>query len=123
MGLPVTPDDQKPAAYYNDIQDGQNTTATRKAVPGGALSIEIGMFPTSANPTTAKFVFVVFNALSDAEEDVMLATNSTRFLIPTGEFQRFTFPPDDPCRRYAFRTDAATETNGSRIIQRIGSLL
>lgn len=123
MGLPVTPDDQKPAAYYNDLTDGQNTTITRKAVPGGAISIEIGMFPTTGVATTAKFVFVVFNALSDAEEDVMIATNSTRFLIPTGEFQKFTFPATDPCTRYAFRTDAATETAGSRIIQRIGSLL
>lgn len=123
MGLPVTPDDQKPAAFYNDINDGVTTTVARKSIPAGALSIELGLFQTTGTATTAKFVFVVFNAMSDSEEDAMIANNSTRFLIPTGQFQKFTFPAADPCLRYAFRTDAATETAGSRLIQRIGSLL
>lgn len=123
MGLPVTPEDQKPAAFYNDLTDGQTTTITRKSVPGGATSIELGLFPTTGTATTAKFLFVVFNALSDSEEDNLIANNATRFVIPAGMFQRFTFPPDDPCTRYAFRTEAATETAGSRTIQRIGSLL
>lgn len=121
MGIPVTPDDQKPLAYYADENTGVTTTIVRKQVPGGALSLQLGLYPTTGTATTAKWVFVAVNALSDSEEAYMLATPGARIAIPAGDLQTLSFPAADPLLRYAFMTDAATETAGSRLIQRIGS--
>lgn len=123
MPIPVTPDAEAPAAYYCDETAGPTTTITRKTVPGGAACLEIGLFQTTGTVTTAKFLFVVFNAIGDAEETTMLANPSTRLCIPTGKFERLLFSVDDPLLRYAFASDAAAETAGSKCIQRIGSLL
>lgn len=122
-GYPVLTGDQQAAAVYSDETASPTTAATRKAIPGGASFIELGIFPSGASATTAKFLYVAVNALSDSEEDYMLANASTRIAIPTGEIQRVMFPAADPCLRYAFTTDAATETNGSKCIQRVGSLV
>ncbi len=123
MGLPVTPDAEAPVAYYGDETASPTTTITRKSVPGGAKTLEIGLFQTTGTVTTAKFLYVVFNAISDAEEAAMLANPATRVCIPAGRFEKFMFPTTDPLTRYAFASDVATETAGSRCIQRIGSLL
>lgn len=120
-GYPVLTGDQQASAVYSDETASPTTTATRKTVPGGASFIELGIFQSGASATTAKFLFVAVNAISDSEEDYMLAAPSARICIPSGEFQRIMFPKDDPCLRYAFTTDAATETNGSKCVQRIGS--
>lgn len=121
MGLPVTPDDQKPLAYYADETTGVTTTIVRKAVPGGALSLQIGLFANAANAPTAKWLFVAVNAMSDSEEAYMLATPGARIAVPVGDLQPLHFPLTDPLLRYAFCTDAAAEANGNRVIQRIGS--
>lgn len=121
MGIPVTPDDQKPLAYYADENTGVTTTIVRKSVPGGALSLQIGLFANAASAPTAKWLFVAVNALSDSEEAYMLATPGARLAIPVGELQPLQFPAADPLLRYAFTTDAATESVGNRVIQRIGS--
>ena len=122
-GYPVLTADQQSAAVYSDETASPTTTTTRKAIPGGASFVELGIFGSSASNPTAKFLYVAVNALSDSEEDYMLATPSARLCIPAGEFQRIMFPVSDPCLRYAFATDAATETNGSKCIQRIGSIV
>lgn len=122
-GYPVLTGDEQPAAVYNDENASPTTTTVRKQVPGGASFIEIGLFQSAANAPTAKFLFLVVNALSDSEEDYMLSNAATRICIPVGEFQRVMFPNDAPCTRYAFRTDAAAESVGSKCIQRVGSLL
>lgn len=123
MGLPTTPDAESPVAYYGDETASPTTTVTRKAVPAGAKTLELGIFQTTAAVTTAKFLYVAFNALSNSEEDAMLANPSTRMCIPAEKFEKFVFPVNDPLTRYAFVTDVATETAGSKCIQRIGSLL
>lgn len=123
MGIPVTPDAESPAAFYSDETASPTTTITRKSVPGGARMLEIGLFQTTGTATTAKFLYVVVNAISDAEEAAMLANVTTRITIPAGQWERLVFPTAEPLTRYAFATDAATETAGSRCLQRIGSLL
>lgn len=123
MPIPVTPDAEAPLAYYGDETSGPTTTATRKTVPSGAACLEIGLFPTTGTATTAKFLFVVVNAESDSEENDMLADPKSRLCIPTGKFERLLFSADDPLTRYAFTTDVAAESAGSKCIQRIGSLL
>lgn len=122
-GYPVITGDQQAAAIYSDETASPTTTVTRKQVPGGASFIELGLFQSGPSAPTAKFIYVAVNALSNSEEDYMLSTPATRIAIPVGEFQRIMFPDSDPCLRYAFATDVATETNGSKCIQRIGSLL
>lgn len=122
-GYPVLTGDQQAAAVYSDETASPTTTVNRKSVPSGASFIELGLFPTTANAATAKFLYVAVNALSDSEEDYMLSNPSTRICIPAGEFQRIMAPDSDPITRYAFTTDAAAETAGSKCIQRIGSLL
>jgi hypothetical protein len=123
MGLPVTPDAESPAAYYGDETASPTTTRTTKTIPGGAKALEIGLFPTTASATTARFLFVCFNALSDSEAASMLANVGSRVCIPAGKMEKFVFPTADPLIRYDFTTDAASETAGSKCIQRIGSLL
>lgn len=120
MGLPTTPDDQKPLAYYTDETVDAATAITRKQVPGGALSLQIGMYANAANPPTAKWLFLAVNALSDSEEAYMLSTPGARLAIPVGETQQISFPLTDPLTRYAFCADSAA-TVGNRVIQRIGS--
>lgn len=122
-GYPVLTGDEQASAVYSDETASPTTTVTRKSVPGGASFVELGLFQSGASAPTAKFIYVAVNALSDSEEDYMLSTPSARICIPVGEFQRIMFPANDPCLRYAFSTDAATETNGSKCIQRIGSLV
>lgn len=123
MGIPTTPDDQKAAAYYFDETTGLTTTVVRKAVPGGAMSLEIGHYQTTGTVSTAKLLYVAFNALSDSEEDNMLASVGQRAVIPTGQTRKFLFPAAAPLTRYCMKTDAATETAGSIVIQAIGSAL
>lgn len=119
----TAPLDQQSAAYYFDETTGLTTSIVRKQVPGGAISIELGLYPTTSSPTTARFLYVCFNAVSDSEEANMLATVGQRAVIPAGFSMKFTFDPKTPLTRYAMRTDAAAETNGSIAIQSIGSLL
>lgn len=115
--------DERPAAVYCDETANLTTTIVRKTVVGGGSFVEIGMFPTTGTATTAKFVFVCFNALSDSEEVALLANPSTRFCIPAGEVQKFVFEVTNPCTRYAMVSDAGAETAGSKTVQRIGSLI
>lgn len=122
-GYPVLTGDQQAAAVYSDETASPTTTVTRKAVPGGASFVELGIFQSGVSAPTAKFLYVAVNALSDSEEDYMLSTPSTRICIPVGEFQRIMAPDSDPITRYGFTTDAAAESNGSKCIQRIGSLV
>lgn len=123
MGLPVNPPDMKPAAVFCDETNGLTTTIVRKTVPGGASFVELGLFASTGSAPTAKFLYVCFNALSDSEEAAMLANPSSRFCIPVGEVQKFLFEASDPCLRYAMATDAATESVGSKVVQRVGSLV
>lgn len=121
MGLPVNPPDMRPAAVYCDETANLTTSIVRKTVPGGGAFVELGLFASTASAPTAKFLYVCFNALSDSEEAAMLANPSSRFCIPVGEAQKFIFEASDPCLRYAMQTDAAAESVGSKVVQRIGS--
>lgn len=122
-GFPVLAGDEQGAAVYNDETSSPTTVITRKSVPAGASYVELGLFPSTNSAPTAKFLFVVVNAASDSEEDFLIATPSARICIPVGEMQRIMFPESDPCTRYAFASDAATESVGTKCIQRVGGLV
>lgn len=120
-GYPMLIGEEQPSAVYNDETNNATNTIVRKSIPGGASFVELGMYP-GTNAPTARFLYVVVNALSDAEETFMLDNPSTRICIPLGEMQRITFPDSDPLTRYAFKTDVA-ETGNNKVVQRVGSLL
>ena len=122
-GFPVLTGEQQAAAYYSDESSGVTTTTVRKSVPGGATSIELGLFSSTSTSASARFLYVAYGAISDSEEDYMLATPGLRDVIPLGEVKRVDFPESDPCLRYAIKTDAATESNGNLVTHTIGSLV
>lgn len=122
--MPIPTESDLPLDWYSDSSTGVTSTlaaGNRKKVPAGALQMQIGLFPTTANPSTARTLFVALNALSDSEEDQILSgALSGRIEIPAGFWEVLKFDPTNPLLRYAIATDAATETNGGRVIQRIG---
>lgn len=126
MPLPTTA--QAPAAWYSDGNTNVTTTVVRKSVAGGAAFLDIGLFKNQAAAATAVWLYVAINAMSNSEEDLILASaGPQRLEIPVGstlaDMQRIQAPTNDPITRYAFRTDAAAESVGNRVVQRIGSLL
>lgn len=116
------------AAWTNDANVDVTTTVVRKTVPGGAAFLDIGLMRKVAAVPTALYLYVAINAVSDAEETAILAAaGPQRIEIPFGatlrDMQRIMAPGSEPITRYAFCTDAATESVGNRVVQRIGGLL
>ena len=96
----------------------------RKSIPSGAALCVVGLFRRAANQPTATCVYLAVNARNSAEEDAILAgTIQGRITVPVDQWQTFGGTDGDPVYRYAARSDANTETNGSRFLQRQGSLL
>lgn len=124
--VPTSDTLQEPLAWTEEINDDlmSGGTLVRKQIPGGAALLHIKLCRRTANQPTATCVYVVVNARNDIEEDAMMAgTIKGRIAVPVDEWQPFGGPDGDPVYRYAIKSDAAAETNGSRCHQRQGSLL
>lgn len=132
MAKPIPTVEQAQAGWFSDENTGVTTTAVRKTVPGGAAYLDICLFSSTATPSTALWLFIALNADSNSHEDDILAGASPsaiqqRIRLPRGltnaDMLRVVHPNGDPITRYAFRTDAATESVGNIVVQRVGSLL
>lgn len=126
MAKPMPTSEQAQADWTHDETANVTTTVVRKSVPSGASFVDIGLFKSTASAATALWLYVAVNALSNAEEDTILANpGPQRLRIPIGTSLRdmCRLQSDVPITRYAFRTDAVAESVGNVVIQHIGSAL
>lgn len=117
-GLPVETLDQRSLTITTYEVANQSTTRGNITPIKSALGVEIGYFSTAS--ATGKYLYVVFNAYSNADAAAKLGTAGQRFVIPIGEVRKFNFPASAPCTRVDFLSDTA-ETGTSKTIVTIGA--
>lgn len=105
-----------------------NPTTTRKKelFPGGLTKAEISYLDLGA--AAGKWIFVVFDALSDDDADTKLTDDETRYRVMIGkegaDAHPFQFTDSTPVTRIDVVSDAATETGASVVrIEGIGPTL
>ena len=100
--LVANPSDVSGTLYTNET-DSQSTTRTKIDIPLGARVISFDI--SSISGSTAKFIWIVFNALNDTDADTKLASSSTRIRVPIGRTFEITFDNVSKCTRIDYRTD------------------
>ena len=80
--LVANPSEVSGTLYTNET-DTQSATRTKIDIPLGARVISLDVSPITS--ATAKFLWVVFNALNDTDADTKLASASTRIRLPVGK--------------------------------------
>ena len=93
---------------YTDETDAQNATRISTLIPLGARAVVIDT--TAIASATAKYLWVVFNALNDTDADTKLASATTRVRIPIGRVFEISFDELAKCTRIDYRTDGVGAT-------------
>lgn len=117
-GLPVETLDQRSLTVTTYEVANQSTTRGNITPIKPAVGVEIGYFNTTS--ATGKYLYVVFNAYSNADASAKLATPGQRFVIPLGEVRKFNFPASSACSRIDLLSDTA-ESGTSKTIVTIGA--
>jgi hypothetical protein len=97
--------------------DNQSTTITTKTLAVGATLVEFCYLQGSGAAATGRFLYIVLNAISDADAAFRLATPGCRSLVALGDTQEFRTVT--PVTRIDYVTDIA-ETGTSKILLKIG---
>lgn len=100
--LVANPSEVSGTLYTNET-DTQSATRTKIDIPLGARVISLDVSPITS--ATAKFLWVVFNALNDTDADTKLASASTRIRLPVGKTFEIVFDSTSKCTRIDYRTD------------------
>ena len=117
-GLPVETLDQRALSVSTYEIANQSTTRGNVTPLIPAKAVEVGYFNSAS--ASGKFLYVVFNAFSNADAAAKLATAGQRFAIPLGEVRKFHFPNDKLCTRVDLISDTA-ESGASKTIITIGA--
>lgn len=108
----VTPSELFGIGTAAEIAD-QTTTPTQTDFPSGLLGVSIDFIDRGSADATV--LYVVFDALDDADAATKLATPGSREVIMLGGSAAFPFAPIGPCYRIDVATDAASETGDSLV--------
>lgn len=97
----------------DEISD-QTTTPTQKDFPSGLLSVSIAYIDRGSAVGT--ILYVVFDALDDADASTKLGAAGSREIVMLGERRQWTFAPSTPCYRIDVASDAASETGDTLVV-------
>ena len=86
----------------------QTSTPTQEDFASGLIDVVIGYWPVTL-PAGSR-IYVVFDALSDADALTKLATAGSRSVIMIGQQFGWSFSPSSPCYRIDIASDVATES-------------
>lgn len=103
-------------ATSGESDDVTNTRSQPSIQPASAMVVTLDF--TDEGSAAATYLYLTFNAASDAEAQSKLATlsNVERVTIGSGE-QSFVFPSGAECTRIDWRTDIA-ETGSNKVFWR-----
>lgn len=110
----VVPADQLPGVGVAAEIADQTTTPTPKEFVSGLLSVSIAFIDRGAADGT--ILYVVFDALDDADASTKLGSAGSREVIMLGERRQWTFSPASPCYRIDVASDVAAETGDSLVV-------
>lgn len=97
----------------DEIAD-QTTTPTQKDFVSGLLSVSIAYINRGSAAGT--ILYVVFDALDDADASTKLGAAGSREVVMLGERRQWTFSPATPCYRIDVASDVASETGDSLVV-------
>ena len=98
------------------LGEDNDVTTTRKAPatqPTAAKAVRIGFYNDGS--AVAKYLYVVFNALSDGDANTKLGDSTTRFPIVLGKERAWGFPSNGLCTRIDWASDTASETGSNKV--------
>lgn len=102
-----------PGVGVTDEIADQTTTPTQKDFPSGLIDISIAYIDRGSADGT--ILYVVFDALDDADASTKLGAAGSRSVIMLGERRAWQFPVDSPVYRVDVASDAASETGDSLV--------
>lgn len=116
-----TPDTVPGAVLSREITD-LTTTIQTLAFSQGLVSVEISYIDLGS--AVGDWIFVVFDALSDADAATKLSVPEARVRIMLGEAgaREFLFDLETPCTRLDFASNVASET-GDSLVRVLGKVL
>jgi len=97
----------------DEIAD-QTTTPTQKDYASGLIEISIAYVDRGSAAGTV--LYVVFDALDDADASTKLGAAGSRYVVFLGERRKWTFQSDSPVYRVDVASDVASETGDSLVI-------
>lgn len=110
----VIPLDQLLGVGVSEEIADQTTTPTQKDFVSGLLSVSIAYINRGSAAGTV--LYVVFDALDDADASTKLGAAGSREVVMLGERRQWTFSPSTPCYRIDVASDAASETGDTLVV-------
>ena len=107
------PPDQLPGVGVSAEIADQTTTPTQTDFASGLLSVSIAYIDRGSAVGT--ILYVVFDALDDADASTKLGAAGSREVVMLGERRQWTFSTSSPCYRIDVASDAASETGDSLV--------
>lgn len=110
----VTTAERRGVGVVREIAD-LTTTPVSVTFAGGVIAAEISYHDLGS--AVGDWVFVVFDALSDADAAVALADSErrVRLMLGAADAHLFQFDPATPCYRMDFASNVASETGDSAV--------
>ncbi len=102
-GLPVYTPSDLPGSLYTDEIDAMNATRQKKDIPLGSRLIVVDT--TTISGSTARYVYLTYNAANDTAADTALGSPTTRIRIPIGRVVEIGFADSAKCTRVDLKTD------------------
>lgn len=97
----------------DEIAD-QTTTPTQKDYSSGLVELNVAY--VNRGSAVGTVLYIVFDALDDADASTKLGAAGSRFVIMLGERRKWTFSQSTPVYRIDVASDAAAETGDSLVI-------
>jgi hypothetical protein len=110
MAKVVSPYELPGIGVTYEIAD-QTSTPTQVDFVSGLLSVAIAYIDILS--TDGVLLYVVFDALDDADAATKLALAGSREIVMLGERRQWVFSPDSPCFRIDIASNTAAETGDS----------
>lgn len=110
----MMPPDQVPGVGVSGEIADQTTTPTQTDFVSGLLAVSIA-YISRATPV-GTILYVVFDALDDADASTKLGAAGSREVVMIGERRQWTFSTSSPCYRIDVASDAAAETGDTLVV-------
>lgn len=109
----VVPVDQLSGVGVSAEIADQTTTPTQTDFVSGLLAVSIAYI--NRGSAVGTILYVVFDALDDADASTKLGAAGSREIVMLGERRQWNFSPTSPCYRIDVASDAAAETGDTLV--------
>lgn len=99
---------------------GQTTTPTQTDFADGLLQLNIAFI--ARGMAVATVLYVVFDALNDADASTKLGASGSRMVVPINSSRSWSFSSDSPVYRVDVASDASTES-GTTLVAMDGKVV